>query len=83
MNETREDQPVWQRQIVIAGLIILVFPLGLFLMWRYAPWRNAFKWLWTIIVLVVFVLAFVRLPSEEPGSSGATISVDSPPTAFL
>jgi hypothetical protein len=57
----------WRNQALIAVLIIVVFPLGLFLMWRFAPWRLEFKWLWTVLVLLFwFVLVFVRPPSDAP-----------------
>jgi glucan phosphoethanolaminetransferase (alkaline phosphatase superfamily) len=79
-----EAQPIWKSQVVIAVLIVLFFPLGLFLMWRYAPWRSVFKWLWTILVLLIFVTVFVRPPSDEPdNSSGYVTPVDALPTAFL
>jgi len=70
---------------MIAVLIILFFPLGWFLMWRYAPWRNALKWLWTVLVLLIFIVVFFRPASEEPdlSSSVAPTPVDASLTASV
>jgi hypothetical protein len=42
-------QPWWRHEAAIAWAMILVFPLGILLMWLYAPWRSRFKWMWTAI----------------------------------
>jgi len=79
-----EAHPIWKNQVVIAAVIVLFFPLGLFLMWRYAPWRTVLKWLWTILVILIFITVFLRPPSDEPDTfSGYEIPVDAPSSAFL
>jgi hypothetical protein len=40
-------RPWWQHEAAIAWALILFFPLGLWLMWKHAPWRPAVKWGWT------------------------------------
>lgn len=76
-------KPWWQHEAAIAWALILFFPLGIFTMWRYAPWRNRFKWLWTVITPIValfVVAAAVGGASEETDDSSATAGV-SPPAA--
>jgi len=55
----------FKQEGVIAWSILLVFPLGLFLMWKYARWRNRFKWLWTVLIpLFWFMFVFVDIRFE-------------------
>jgi hypothetical protein len=49
-------KPWWQHEATIAWALILFFPLGIFMMWRYAPWRGRFKWLWTAAAAIVALL---------------------------
>ena len=78
----------WQREATIAWAILFFFPVGLFLMWRYAPWRNRFKWTWSFVVPVVALIAVSGAIAEEPPvhepALGAavteTVSSESPPT---
>jgi len=49
-----ESQPVnskkwYARNGWIISLLVLFFPVGLFLMWKYASWNKAIKWVVTII----------------------------------
>jgi len=39
--------------------MILFFPLGVLLMWLYAPWRNRFKWMWTGIAAFLALMVVV------------------------
>ena len=60
--------------IIIVGLLILFFPLGLWLMWKYSKWSRPLKWAATGVV-VVYVLA---LPHQKaPPSVSSTGVVDS------
>lgn len=54
-----EKRPWWQHEAVIAWAMILLFPLGLILMWLYAPWRPKFKWAWTAVFGVVMLLVII------------------------
>ncbi|MBT5775650.1 MAG: hypothetical protein HOH95_14880, partial [Dehalococcoidia bacterium] len=58
MSESREHPatPWYQRPIWIVVLLIVLFPVGLFLMWRYADWQPRTKkivtslWVWPMAV---------------------------------
>ncbi len=49
----RAARPWWGTEMAIAWALILFFPLGLALMWRYATWRRGVKWAWTLAGVVV------------------------------
>jgi hypothetical protein len=67
-------RPWWQQGVAIAWAMILVFPLGILLMWLYAPWRGRFKWIWTgVAAFAALVIIGAAIPSEEKDSS-ATVS---------
>jgi len=73
-EETRDlGRPWWQQEVSIAWALILFFPVGLWLMWRYAPWRRQFKWIWTIatpiaILFVALSIVAASIPSEDSGN---------------
>lgn len=53
-------KPWWQREPTFAWALILFFPLGLWLMWNYAPWRIPIKWAWTAgfaALVAIFIVA--------------------------
>jgi hypothetical protein len=47
--------------------MILFFPLGILMMWLYAPWRNRFKWMWTGIAAF---LALIVVAGAASGGGG-------------
>ena len=61
----------WQREPAIAWALILFFPVGLWLMWRYASWRRPVKWGWTgaFAALVVIVVASAATGSGKTQQS--------------
>jgi hypothetical protein len=72
-------KPWWQHEGAIAWALVVFFPLGLFMMWRYAPWRKRFKFLWTaaipIVVLIIIGAAVGGTETEdssEPAEAQAT-----------
>lgn len=51
-----EKKKWYQNNIVIIAFLILFFPVGLFLMWKYANWSKTVKWVVTgILVLIIIV----------------------------
>jgi len=71
-------KPWWQHEAAIAWALILFFPLGLLLMWRYASWRNQFKWLWTAVTAIVvlyFVAAAISAAIQETDNSSTNAGV--------
>ncbi|MBI2600485.1 hypothetical protein HYW42_00880 [Candidatus Daviesbacteria bacterium] len=53
----------YKKSIVIIGSIILFFPVGLFLMWKYAGWNKKVKW--AITSLFAFVILISLIPSKQ------------------
>lgn len=49
----------YENQLVIIALLVLFFPVGLLLMWKYANWNKAVKWVITgVFALFVISSAF-------------------------
>jgi len=73
----------WQHEAAIAWALILFFPLGIFMMWRYAPWRNRFKWLWTTLaaIVVLIIVAGIVGGSETQGGGGQGLRGSTPSAA--
>jgi hypothetical protein len=46
----------WQRPATIVVAMVVWFPLGLILMWMYAPWRARWKWGWTAVFAAIVLL---------------------------
>jgi hypothetical protein len=65
-----QNRPWWQHEAAIAWAIILVFPLGILLMWLYAPWRKRFKWTWTGIAAFSALLVVVGAASGGGSNKG-------------
>jgi len=68
-------KPWWQSQIVIIAALILFFPLGLGLMWLYAPWRLGFKWGWTGFFGIMTVLAIIGSVTGSGNSEKTEVDV--------
>jgi hypothetical protein len=65
-----QKQPWWQQEVSIAWALILFFPLGLWLMWKYAPWRNRFKWIWTgVTPFAALMIVAAAIPSQDNENS--------------
>jgi hypothetical protein len=56
-NSSKNKEKTWyKRNDVIILFLILFYPLGLFLMWRYSKWSSLIKWLITIaFILLIFM----------------------------
>jgi len=66
-------KPWWQHEVTIAWALILFFPLGLLLMWIYAPWRKGFKWLWTAVFVIISTIV-IATPSGKGDDPSAEVS---------
>ena len=45
----------YQKTVWIIALLILFFPVGLFLMWKYTDWKKPVKWGVTVFILFCFI----------------------------
>lgn len=60
----------YKNSIVIITLIILFFPVGLFLMWKYAGWNKKVKWI--VTSFFVFVILISLIPGKSVKNSSPT-----------
>lgn len=51
------DKKIYQDNWFIILTLILVFPVGIFLMWKYADWKNIYK----IIVVIIIILCSMAI----------------------
>lgn len=65
---------------VIILLLIFFFPVGLFLMWKYAKWPKIVKILITILIALCFFLS-LSAPKEDGTPTNASSSVASSSSA--
>lgn len=64
-KDTHETKPKelksrkwYQKTVWIVTFLILFFPIGLFLMWRYSSWSSLVKWIVSgVFVYIVFINA--------------------------
>jgi hypothetical protein len=61
----------YQKTVSIIALLILFFPVGLFLMWKYATWSKTVKWVVTAIV------GFFVLVNATSGSNTSSTTSNS------
>ncbi|KKQ73706.1 MAG: Surface lipoprotein-related protein [Candidatus Woesebacteria bacterium GW2011_GWB1_38_5b] len=54
--ETQQVKKWYQKTGGIIALLVLFFPIGLFLMWKYADWGNKTKWIITSAFGLLFVI---------------------------
>jgi len=65
----------YQKTLFIILLLILFFPVGLFLMWKYANWKPKTKWIITGVFIAIFFIGRAG-NSDNKQASKAT---DTPP----
>lgn len=53
--ENKTSLQWYKRTPVIIALLIFLFPIGLFLMWRYTNWDKKTKWIVTGLVVLMIV----------------------------
>ena len=71
----------WQREPAIAWGLVLFFPIGLLLMWKYAPWRTSVKLGWTAAFAALVVVVAVTGSSgggKTPSSAAAQRTAGTP-----
>ncbi|MFZ5366508.1 MAG: hypothetical protein ACOZBZ_04480 [Patescibacteria group bacterium] len=65
ISNKQDTKPVWQSDAFIILTLLLFWPVGLFLMWKYGPWRKLVKWLltvfftlawWPVILIFLFIV---------------------------
>lgn len=66
MNEA-ENQKWYKSNFAIIGFLVVFFPVGLFLMWKYAKWNNKVKW---VITGVLILLILANKSSSNTKESG-------------
>ena len=87
MNESKSSlrKPWYQNELVILCSVVIFFPLGLFLMWKYTRWDKVVKVFATLFVLVVVIgMATGKekaYQEEKPVITEEPISVTSTPTS--
>lgn len=70
-----ETQIKWyQKTWGILALILLVFPLGLYLMWKYARWNITVKW----AITGLFVIGLISNMSRSNTTKGGTSQTSQP-----
>lgn len=64
-----EETKIYQKTWFIILMLIIFFPVGLFLMWRYSSWNKVVKILVSAVFAIALIISFVT-PSD--GSSKQT-----------
>ena len=64
----------YQKNWFVILMLILFFPVGLFLMWKYANWRNYAKIIVTVAIALLVVVSYV-LPTDYSSTSDQSASV--------
>lgn len=64
----------YQKNWFVILMLILFFPVGLFLMWKYANWRNYAKIIITVAIALLVVASCV-LPTDYSSTSDQSASV--------
>ena len=62
-------RPWWQQEVTIAWAMMLVFPIGILMMWLYAPWRKRFKWVWTGVAVFAALMIIGGVFGDDSGKS--------------
>lgn len=67
----RTSKRWYAKKPVIITLLILFFPIGLPLMWKFSPWAKRTKWLVSGVITALLASAFIATYNSTP-----TISID-------
>lgn len=67
----------YKNSIVIIALLVLFFPVGLFLMWKYANWNKVVKW----VITGVFVLLVISSATSSKNTKTENTSQTNTPQA--
>jgi hypothetical protein len=55
----------YQKTGWIIALLILFFPAGAFLMWKYTSWNNIIKWVASVFFGIIFIIAVVGASTDQ------------------
>lgn len=61
----------YQKTPIIIVLLLLFFPAGLFLMWKYSRWNSKLKGVITGIIGLLFIVTLVSNPSQSNSSQNS------------
>ena len=75
-NDNKNNKKWYQKTGWIIAWLILFFPIGLFLMWKYANWKKPVKG----IVSVLFAFAIIGATLSPETLESATLSADTSKT---
>lgn len=78
-NQSTSSKKWYTESIWIIVLLVLFFPVGLFLMWKYSTWNKAVKWIITVIIAIFVLTSLVSSNSTTP--STYSTKNESAPTA--
>jgi hypothetical protein len=70
--------PWWVSRVVVVATLLLAFPVGVWLMWRHAPWPRVEKWAWSIGSILVLIISSVVLgigTVSERGDDSAAAAI--------
>ena len=62
------EKKIYQKTWFIILLLIIFWPVGLFLMWKYADWKKAVKIVITVLVAVCMIFAFIPSTNNDTSS---------------
>lgn len=71
------SKPWWQEEGAIALALIFLLPVGVFLMWSYAPWKRGIKWAVTAGAALAMIMTVVGVVRPE-GESNVPVSFTYP-----
>lgn len=71
-NDDNDGKKWYQKTVWIIVWICLCFPVGLFLMWKYADWKKPVKWVitapilgYTFVCIIITIVAAFAPPSKN------------------
>lgn len=56
----------YAKKPIIITLLIVFFPVGLFLMWKFADWTKKTKWVITGVIALIITLAYIGAYNSAP-----------------
>lgn len=75
--ELSEHQKKWyQSNLAIIAFLILFFPVGLFLMWKYAGWNKKIKWGITGLFVILVIINMLTSSSSQSATQAKPIKVE-------
>jgi hypothetical protein len=85
-NQSTSSNKKWYTETIwIIILVVLFFPVGLFLMWKYSQWNKAVKWIVTVTIAIFVLTSFASSNSttsikneSAPAASSQTAQTPTP-----